>query len=63
LQAKVPVHVFQSGQDHHVPPAMGRSMSERLASVTHHDCPDEGHLSIAVNRFDECTQWIVRGLV
>jgi len=59
---RAPVHVFQSGQDHNVPPAMGRFMAERLAAATYHDCPDEGHLSIVVNRFDGCVQWIVRGL-
>lgn len=59
---RVPVHVFQSGQDHNVPPAMGRFMAGRLASSTYHDCTDEGHLSIVINRFDECARLIVRGL-
>lgn len=59
---RAPAQVFQSGQDHNVPPAMGRFMAERLAAATYHDCPDEGHLSIVVNRFDECARWIVRGL-
>jgi pimeloyl-ACP methyl ester carboxylesterase len=59
---RVPVHIFQSGQDHNVPPAMGRFMARRLEGATYHDCPDEGHLSIVVNCFDECVRWIVRGL-
>lgn len=57
---KVPVHVFQSGQDRNVPPAMGRFMASRIATATYHDCPDEGHLSIVINRFDECIQRLLR---
>lgn len=57
---KVPVHVFQSGQDRNVPPAMGRFMAGRIASATYHDCPDEGHLSIVINRFDECIRLLLR---
>lgn len=50
----VPVHVFQGGHDRHVPPAMGRFMAKRLARPRWHDCPDDGHLSIVVNRGAEC---------
>lgn len=59
---RVPVHVFQSGQNHNVPPAMGRFMAARLAAATYHVCPDEGHLSIVINRFDACARLMVRGL-
>lgn len=59
---RAPVQVFQSGQDRNVPPAMGRFMAARLGNASYHDCPDEGHLSIVVNRFDECARRIVRGL-
>ena len=59
---RAPVQVFQSGQDHNVPPAMGRFMADRLADATYHDCPDEGHLSIVINRFDACARLIVRNL-
>lgn len=55
-----PVHIFQSGQDRNVPPAMGRYMAERIATSTYHDCPEEGHLSIVVNRFDACTRLLLR---
>ncbi len=50
----VPVHIFQSGHDRHVPPAMGHFMAKRLARPRWHDCPDDGHLSIVVNRGAEC---------
>ncbi|MBL8350776.1 MAG: alpha/beta hydrolase [Burkholderiaceae bacterium] len=59
----VPVHVFQSGQDHNVPPPMGRFMAGRLAGGSYHDCPEEGHLSIVVNRFDECVRLLATGLL
>lgn len=59
---KVPVHIFQSGQDRNVPPAMGRFMAARIAGSTYHDCPDEGHLSIVVNRFEECARLLLREL-
>lgn len=59
---RVPVHVFQSGHDRHVPPAMGRFMAQRLAHGVYHDCPDEGHLSIVTNRFDECVRAVTRDL-
>lgn len=57
-----PVHIFQSGQDRNVPPAMGRFMAERLANATYHDCPQEGHLSIVVNRFDACARLLLAQL-
>lgn len=56
----VPVHIFQSGQDRNVPPAMGRFMAERIATATYHDCPDEGHLSIVIHRFDACIRLLLR---
>lgn len=56
-----PVHVFQSGQDHNVPPRMGRFMADRLPGGCYHDCPEEGHLSIVVNRFDECVRLLESG--
>lgn len=59
---KAPVHVFQSGQDRNVPVAMGQFMAARLANASYHACPEEGHLSVVINRFDECARLIVRGL-
>lgn len=59
---KAPVHIFQSGQDRNVPPAMGRFMAARIATSTYHERPEEGHLSIVVNRFDECAKLLVRDL-
>jgi pimeloyl-ACP methyl ester carboxylesterase len=56
---EAPVHVFQGGHDRHVPPAMGRFMAERLPRAQLHYFADEGHLSIAVNRFDECLKAVL----
>jgi pimeloyl-ACP methyl ester carboxylesterase len=53
---ETPVHIFQGGHDRHVPPAMGRFMAERLPGAQLHFHADEGHLSTAVNRFDECVR-------
>ena len=59
----LPVHVYQGGLDRHVPPAMGRHIAEALPGGQLHFYPDEGHLSILVNRFSECAvhfnnQWM-----
>ncbi|MFO1253305.1 MAG: alpha/beta hydrolase [Inhella sp.] len=50
----VPVHIFQSGQDRHVPPAMGQHLAERIPGAQLHLRPDEGHLSIVPHAFAEC---------
>lgn len=44
-----PVDIYQSGQDRHVPPAMGRHLAQRLANARLHECPEEGHLSVVVH--------------
>lgn len=59
---ETPVVLYQSGQDINVPPAMGRFMARRLPKSIYRDCPEEGHLSIVMNRFDECIGEITRGL-
>jgi pimeloyl-ACP methyl ester carboxylesterase len=59
---RAPVHIFQSGQDRNVPPAMGRFMAARMATSVYHDCPQDGHLSIVINRFGECTRLLQRNL-
>ena len=51
---KVPVHLYQSGQDRNVPPAMADYMAARLPQAKLRHYPDEGHLSIVVNRFGDC---------
>lgn len=55
-----PVHVFQSGHDRNVPPAMGAWQAQRLARAQLHACPEDGHLSIVVNRFTECMARLMR---
>jgi pimeloyl-ACP methyl ester carboxylesterase len=52
----MPVHVFQGGQDRHVPPAMGRFLAHALPNAHLHEFADEGHLSIAVNQFAHCVE-------
>ncbi len=58
---ELPVHVYQSGHDRHVPPAMGRFMAQRLRHGVYHDCPEDGHLSIVVRRFEDCARRITQG--
>jgi pimeloyl-ACP methyl ester carboxylesterase len=48
------VHVYQGGLDRHVPPDMGRHIALTLPAARLHFFPDEGHLSILVNRFADC---------
>jgi len=49
-----PVHVYQGGVDRHVPPAMGRYLAATIPQGRLHFHPQEGHLSILVNRFGDC---------
>jgi pimeloyl-ACP methyl ester carboxylesterase len=49
-----PVHVYQGGVDRHVPPAMGRYLAATIPEGRLHFHPQEGHLSILVNRFGDC---------
>lgn len=51
---RVPVHVYQGVQDRHVPPAMARYMAERIPDCRLQMYPEEGHLSVMVNRFGDC---------
>jgi pimeloyl-ACP methyl ester carboxylesterase len=55
-----PVHLFTSGHDRHVPPAMGRWMAATLPRATLHEHPHEGHLSIVVNAFGACVRELLR---
>ena len=49
----VPVVVWQGGQDRMVPFAHGRWLAARLPSAKAKLLPEEGHLSIAVDKFGE----------
>lgn len=51
---RAPVHVFQGGLDRHVPQAMGEYLARTIPDARWHLFPDEGHLSIVWNRFEEC---------
>ncbi len=50
----MPVHIYQGGVDRHLPPAMGRYLADKLPNARLHMYPEEGHLSIVVNRFVDC---------
>jgi pimeloyl-ACP methyl ester carboxylesterase len=58
---RVPVHVFQGGADRHVPEAMGRYLARTIPAAHWHLFPEEGHLSIVWNRFDECLAVLAGG--
>jgi pimeloyl-ACP methyl ester carboxylesterase len=49
----VPVVVWQGGQDRMVPFAHGQWLADHLPNARAKLLPEEGHLSIAVDRFDE----------
>lgn len=51
---KLPVQVYQGDIDRNVPPQMGRYIANQLPHGKLHVYRDEGHLSIVVNRFDQC---------
>ncbi len=53
---ETPVHVFQGHADLHVPPAMGRHLAEALPAGHLYERPNEGHLSIVWNCFEECVR-------
>jgi len=53
-EIRTPVHIYQSGSDRHVPPAMGQYMAEKIPNCRIEHFPDEGHLSIVVNKFQDC---------
>lgn len=53
-----PTLILQSGQDRNVPPAMGRYMAEKIPKAHLEMCPDEGHLSIVVNKADHAMKWL-----
>lgn len=49
----VPVDIFQSGFDRHVPPAMGMYLAEHIPHSRYHFLEQEGHLSIFINAFGQ----------
>ncbi|MDE3737010.1 alpha/beta hydrolase [Pseudomonas resinovorans] len=52
-EIQVPVHLYQSGLDRHVPAVMGRHLQARLPQAHLRSYPQEGHLSIVINQFPQ----------
>jgi pimeloyl-ACP methyl ester carboxylesterase len=57
---RVPVAVWQGGQDRMVPYAHGEWLAEHVAGAEPHLLPDEGHLSLAVGAVEEIIADLVR---
>jgi pimeloyl-ACP methyl ester carboxylesterase len=53
-EISVPVYIYQSGQDRNVPPAMGHYLADKIPQGHLTVYPEEGHLSIVINRFHDC---------
>ena len=47
---RVPVHLWQGGQDLMVPPAHGRWLADHLPTCTPHLLRDDGHLTLLLRR-------------
>jgi len=60
---KVPVQVWQGGQDRMVPFAHGRWLAAHLPRVTAKLLSDEGHLSIAVAKFSEVVDGLLAAVI
>jgi pimeloyl-ACP methyl ester carboxylesterase len=50
---RMPVSLFQGELDVNVSPSMGRYQASAIPNCQAHFYPDEGHLSLAINRMDE----------
>lgn len=48
------VHIYQGGEDRHVPPEMGRHLASELPHGRLHCFPEAGHLSIVIDHFADC---------
>jgi pimeloyl-ACP methyl ester carboxylesterase len=57
-EIRVPVLLWQGGQDLMVPVAHGRWLAERVPGVEAHISDADGHLSIAVGRLGEIYDWL-----
>ena len=60
---RVPVLLWQGGQDLMVPVAHGRWLAERVPGVEAHISEPDGHLSIAVGRLGEIYDWLRARLI
>ncbi|MGH2779794.1 MAG: alpha/beta fold hydrolase, partial [Actinomycetota bacterium] len=58
-EIEVPVQVWQGEQDLMVPFAHGQWLAENILGVDARLSPDEGHLTIPTQRFDEILKWLL----
>jgi pimeloyl-ACP methyl ester carboxylesterase len=54
----VPVLVWQGEQDKMVPPAHGHWLGENVAGASARLFPEEGHITLTVNRIGEVHAWL-----
>lgn len=57
-EMRVPVLVWQGEQDHMVPSGHGRWLGEHVANAEARIFPEEGHLTLAVNRIGDVQAWL-----
>jgi pimeloyl-ACP methyl ester carboxylesterase len=57
-ELRVPVLVLQGVQDHMVPPDHGRWLGEHVANAEARILPEEGHLTLTVNRIGDVHAWL-----
>jgi pimeloyl-ACP methyl ester carboxylesterase len=62
-EVRVPVHLWQGGQDLMVPPAHGQWLAEHLPTCTPHLLPDDGHLTLLQHRPAEILRGLTAALV
>jgi pimeloyl-ACP methyl ester carboxylesterase len=53
----VPIQVWQGGQDLMVPPAHGAWLARHVRGAEAHLRPDDGHLTLTVQRVGEVHAW------
>jgi pimeloyl-ACP methyl ester carboxylesterase len=63
VSTRVPVAVWQGEQDHMVPLGHGRWLGSHVAGAEASIFPEEGHLTLAVNRIGEIHAWLRDRLV
>ncbi|HEX6459208.1 MAG TPA: alpha/beta fold hydrolase [Thermoleophilaceae bacterium] len=58
-EIRVPVAIWQGEQDHMVPPGHGRWLSGHVAGADARIYPEEGHITLTVNRMSDVHAWVL----